>query len=124
MNRLLLFLVGCIGTRLGLVYLAKHASPKWLNYMGYVALLPATGFLYFYLSGSRPTGPEVFGGNIWWNSIRPIHSLFYFLFAYSAIHGYSTAWVYLLVDVMFGFTMFLLHKTKRIEIEYLGNAGR
>lgn len=100
--RILLFLVGCIGSRLLLVYLAKHISLKYLPYMGMIALIPATGFMYFYLSGTRTTGPEVFGGKIWWNELRPIHSLMYFMFALSAIHKNRWAWKYLLVDVIVG----------------------
>jgi hypothetical protein len=108
-KRFLLFLIGCIGTRLLFVYLAKNASKQNLNYMGYLALLPAIGFLYIYFTGSRKTGAEVFGGKIWWNNLRPIHSLLYFGFAYNAINGNPMAWVYLLVDVTFGLISFLNH---------------
>ena len=78
--------------------------------MGYLALLPAVGFMYIYLTGSRTTGPEVFGEKIWWNSIRPVHSLFYFLFAYSAVKGIRGAWIYLWMDVLFGLSMFWVNK--------------
>ena len=40
-KRFLLFLVGCIGTRLLLVYIAKNIDIKLLKYMGYLLLLPA-----------------------------------------------------------------------------------
>jgi len=108
-KRMLLFLVGCIGSRLLLVYIAKNISLELLKYMGYLLLVPAFGFLYIYLTGSRKTGPEVFGEKIWWNDLRPIHSLFYFLFSYAAIHGNSNAWMYLLADVTFGLISFLVH---------------
>ena len=107
-KRFLLFLIGCIGTRTLLVYLAFISNKTILRYMGFIALLPAIGFIYIYLSGSRKTGPEVFGDKIWWNQLRPIHSLLYFLFAYNAIVGNTNAWVYLLVDVIIGFGSFLL----------------
>jgi len=108
-KRFLLFLIGCIGTRLFFVYLAKTASKQNLVYLGYLALLPAIGFLYIYFTGSRKTGPEVFGEKIWWNNLRPIHSLLYFGFAYNAINGDPTAWIYLLIDVTFGLISFLNH---------------
>ena len=108
-KRFLLFIVGCIGSRSLLVYLAKNASEKILMYIGYLALLPAIGFLYIYFSGARKTGAEVFGEKIWWNNLRPIHSLLYFLFAYNAINGNKMAWVYLLIDVIFGLISFLGH---------------
>jgi hypothetical protein len=81
-----------------------------LKYLGYVALLPAIGFMYIYLLGYRKTGPETFGDKIWWNDLRPIHSMLYFLFAYNAIKGNKQAWMYLLVDVIFGLIKFLMHQ--------------
>ena len=80
-----------------------------MKYLGYVALLPAIGFMYIYLTGSRETGAEVFGEKIWWNDLRPIHSILYFLFAYNAIMGNKLSWIYLLVDVLFGLVSFLIH---------------
>lgn len=108
-KRLLLFLVGCIGTRSLLVYIAKNVSIQNLKYMGYLALLPAFGFMYIYLTGSRQTGPEVFGGKIWWNDLRPVHATLYALFSYNAITGNPNAWIYLLVDVVFGLISFIIH---------------
>jgi hypothetical protein len=106
-ERFLLFLFGCIGTRSLLVYLAKNSSILYLKYMGYLALLPAIGFIYLFLSGSRTSGAETFGAKIWWNNLRPIHGIIYFLFAYNAIIGNQSAWKYLLVDVIFGLISFL-----------------
>jgi hypothetical protein len=106
-KRFLLFLFGCIGTRSLFVYLAKIANETYLRYMGYIAILPAIGFFYLFLSGSRKTGAEVFGDKIWWNDLRPVHGFLYFLFAYNAITGNSFAWIYLLVDVIIGLISFL-----------------
>jgi len=89
------------------VYLAKKANRIYLKYIGYLSILPAVGFFYLYLTGSRKTGPEVFGNKIWWNDSRPIHGLMYFLFAYNAINGDAFAWIYLLVDVVIGLVSFL-----------------
>ena len=75
--------------------------------MGFIALIPAIGFIYLFITGKRKTGPEVFGDKIWWNNLRPLHSLLYFLFAYNAINGYKGAWKYLLVDVIVGLISFL-----------------
>jgi hypothetical protein len=108
-KRFLLFLVGCIGTRLLLVYIAKNISVTLLPYMGYIALLPAIGFFYIYFTKSRQTGLEVFGDKIWWNDLRPIHGTLYLLFSYHAIRGNQNAWVFLLVDVLFGLIAFLIH---------------
>ena len=107
-KRFLLFLIGCIGTRTVFVYLAKNANVTYLKYMGYLSILPAVGFFYLFLTGSRKTGPEVFGDKIWWNDVRPIHGVMYFLFAYNAIYGDTSAWIYLLVDIVVGLGSFLL----------------
>ena len=107
-KRFLLFLFGCIGTRSLFVYLAKIASKTYLQYMGYIAILPAIGFIYLFLSGSRKTGAEVFGDKIWWNDLRPVHGLLYSLFAYNAITGNNFAWIYLLIDVIIGLISFLV----------------
>jgi len=105
-KRFLLFLIGCIGMRTLFVIIAKNSSEKYLKYIGYLALLPAIGFTFIYLSGSRKTGAEVFGGKIWWNNLRPLHALLYFLFAYNAINGNKNAWMFLLIDVVVGLISF------------------
>jgi hypothetical protein len=105
----LMFLIGCIGLRSIFVIIAKYINIKYLKYLGYIALLPAIGFIYIYLTGSRKTGAEVFGKKIWWNNLRPIHSILYFLFAYNAIIGNKESWIYLFVDVLIGLISFLLH---------------
>jgi hypothetical protein len=108
-KRMLMFLIGCIGVRSLLVIIAKNINAKYLKYLGYLALLPAVGFMYIYLTGSRKTGPETFGEKIWWNNLRPIHSILYFLFAYNAIIGNKQSWIYLFVDVLIGLAGFLIH---------------
>jgi hypothetical protein len=107
-KRFLLFLIGCMGVRTLLVIITKNIEIKYLKYMGYLALLPAIGFMYIYLTGTRKTGGEVFGEKIWWNDLRPLHSLLYFLFAYNAIIGNRNSWIYLLIDVLIGFTSFMI----------------
>ena len=106
-KRFLLFLIGCIGTRSLFVYLAKNTNKTYLKYMGYLAILPAMGFFYLFLTGSRKTGDEVFGDKIWWNNLRPVHGLLYLLFSYNAIKGNKNAWIYLFIDVLLGLTSFL-----------------
>ena len=118
-KRFLLFLFGCIGTRSLLVYLAKNANKTYLQYMGYLSLLPAIGFFYIFLTGSRKTGDEVFGDKIWWNNLRPIHGFMYFLFAYNAIKGNPFSWVYLLVDLNIGLVSFLIFHYYNNDFKHL-----
>lgn len=108
-TRFLLFLVGCIGSRSLFAILAKNISINYLPILGYIALLPAIGFSYIYLTGSRKTGLEVGGEKIWWNSLRPIHAVLYFLFAYNAIYKHADSWKYLAADVLLGLVAFLYH---------------
>ena len=112
-KRFALFLIGCIGTRLLFVYIAKHISLKYLPYMGILALLPAIGFMYIYIFNARKTGAEVFGEKIWWNDLRPLHALFYTLFATTAIMGKRIAWIWLLLDVFGGLVSFLIFHYKQ-----------
>jgi len=108
-KRFLLFLVGCIGVRTLFVIIAKYSNKKYLKYLGYLAVMPAAGFMYIYLTGIRNTGLGAFGEKIWWNNLRPVHSILYFLFAYNAIIGNKNAWIYLLSDVLIGLTSFLIY---------------
>lgn len=115
-KRITLFLFGCIGIRTLITYIAKTIPSQYLPYMGYLALIPAVGFMYFYLSGTRTTGPEVFGDRIWWNPIRPLHAMLYGLFAYSAILASPEAWKFLFADTVFGLVSFLVYHTTRVRI--------
>jgi hypothetical protein len=108
-KRLWLFVIFCMGIRALLVLIAKYINTEYLKYAGYLALIPAIGFMVIYLKGVGKTDVGVFGGKIWWNNLRPIHSILYLLFAYSAIMGNTNAWLYLLVDVLIGFISVVSH---------------
>ena len=108
-KRFLLFLIGCIGMRILLVYLAKNLDPYYVKYLGYISILIGISFIYLFFSGTRKTGPEVFGDKIWWNYLRPIHGILYLLFAYNAINGNNKAWMFLLLDVIIGFISFIIY---------------
>ena len=45
-KRLLLFLIGCIGTRLLLVYFAKTLNPNYVKYLGYISIFIGLGFIW------------------------------------------------------------------------------
>jgi hypothetical protein len=108
-KRFLLFLIGCIGLRVLVAILAKNMNANYLPILGYVALLPAFGFMYIYLTGARKTGIEVGGDQIWWNDLRPLHSALYFVFSYNAIYKRADSWKYLAADVLIGLVAFLNH---------------
>lgn len=105
--RLILFSLLCIPMRVSLVYYAYTANDENLRLLGYVASLISIGFMYIFLTGSRVTGAETFGKKIWWNSMRPIHSILYFCFAIMAIKSMKNAHIPLAIDVVLGFVAFI-----------------
>lgn len=115
LKRRLLFIFGCIMTRVFLVYLAKNLNSENLKYMGLLGLILAIGFTFIYLTGIRKTGAEVFGSKIWWNNLRPIHASLYFLFAFLAINKNKNAYIPLLIDVNIGLFAFLSYHLKLIS---------
>lgn len=106
-KRHILFLGGCIIIRLYLAYYVKNANKQQLKEISNLLLIPALGFLFIYLTGARKTGSETFGKPIWWNDLRPIHSLMYFTAAYMAYQSDNNAFKPLLIDVIIGLSAFL-----------------
>jgi hypothetical protein len=107
--RFILFLFGCIGSRLAITYLSYIASNSTLQLLGFLAIIPIIGWIYIIFIGSRDTGPETFGKPIWWKNIRPIHLILWMLFSYLAISKNHNAWMVLLTDTLFGLGAFLTH---------------
>ena len=108
-KRFIMFLGGCIPTRLALTALAKYIPPHYLPYLGLVTLAIAIGFLYLYFTGKRQTGPETQGAPIWWMKFRALHGLLYLLFSGLAFMRYKNAYIVLLVDTIIGLGLFLMH---------------
>lgn len=108
-KRFLAFLLLCIPVRIGFVFIAKKVDKKYLPYLGYLAILPAIGFAYIYIFGKRKTGGETFGQKIWWNNLRPIHSILYFIFTYLAFKKSNNAYIPLLLDVIIGLISFIIY---------------
>jgi hypothetical protein len=104
---MLLFLLGCMGARLAIAFLAKTIPLDYLPYMGFPALAIAAGFAAIYVGGLRPTGIEVGGGRIWWDALRPVHAALWTLFALLAFRKQRSAWLVLLADALLGLAAFL-----------------
>lgn len=109
-KRIVLFLFGCIVLRSYFVYVAKTVDPTTLSYLAFPALCVSFGLFYFFFSGTRTTGPETFGEEIWWNRLRPVHGTLYLLFALCALSStYNQyAFLFLLLDVIIGLGAFFL----------------
>ena len=108
-KRMLLFLFICIPVRILMVLFVKHIDKNKLPYLGVLGLFPAIGFSIIYLGNYRKTGPETFGRQIWWNSLRPIHAALYFLFSFMAVQKNKNSWKPLLIDVIVGLNSFILY---------------
>lgn len=117
-KRYILFLGGCILTRSLLAYTAYKIPTKYLPWMGVGAIIFAFSLLRIYFFAPRDTGPEVFGGKIWWNKWRLVHAMMYILFAYFAFSKDSEfAWKVLAVDVLIGLTAFLQYHSTRMDLK-------
>lgn len=108
-KRALLFLLGCIPVRLLVCYMSA-TRVELLPALGALALLPALGFAILYAFDLRKTGPEVFGGAIWWNSLRPLHALLWGTFAVLALRHSPHAWKVLLADTLLGLAAWTAHR--------------
>lgn len=115
-KRLLLFVFGCMAARFGLAYLAyRYRHAEHMPLMGLAALVIAGGFAVIYVGGLRRTGPEVFGGRIWWDALRPVHASLFFLFALMALARDPRAWTVLAADAGIGAGAALLHHGRTLS---------
>jgi hypothetical protein len=107
--RSIVFLVGCIGTRLALAYLSFIASKTQLFVLGIIGAIISLGFFRIYFGGNlRKTGIETGGTKIWWNHLRPFHGTMYAIFAYYALTNnpqLASATIYL--DTILGLVAWL-----------------
>ena len=111
-KRFLMFLIGCIGVRTLFVFMAKSWLPDGIYLKMFAAplFIMGLGFLSIWVLGLRKTGRETFGEKIWWNSLRPIHSVLYLSAAVLLFtQKRELAWKLLAVDVSIGFISFIIN---------------
>ena len=109
-QRIMAFLVLCIGSRLGLGYLAKNLSGNWSMLLASIFAIIGASFIIIYFGGLRKTGAETGGNPIWWNNLRPIHGVLYLIAAGLLFYGHR-CWAsqVIIIDTLVGLTSFLLH---------------
>jgi hypothetical protein len=108
LKRRILFLLGCIPTRLLFAYIINKSildkNETLQNIITILLLGISVGFALIYIFKLRETGPEVFGDKIWWNHLRPIHSIMYGL----AALNYDKASLIIVIDTLIGLGAYLL----------------
>jgi hypothetical protein len=109
-DNILLFFTICLCTRSALVFFIKSQKENNLPIFGYMGLIPVFGFLYNYFFHNK-NKKGFFGGKVWWNNLRIIHSLLYLLFSIFSINKNKYSWVPLLIDVIIGLISFVIEKT-------------
>ena len=105
-KRFTLFIFGCIIMRIIIIYLTKEYK-EILKYVGMIALIISFSFFYIFLTDKRKTGLEVFGKEIWWNYLRPIHGILYLIIAVMALNEDKNTWKILIVDLLIGIIGFI-----------------
>ncbi len=111
MDSTILFILGCIPTRLAIVVGIILANPFILKVFSVIATIIAFGFWFIFLFGWRKTGIETNGAPIWWNMLRPIHGTLWGVAAYFAWNANKEAtWRVILVDVCVGLISFTINR--------------
>ena len=111
-KRFLIFILGCIGCRLTLSMIAKYIMIDYLPLFAIFTIPISISFMYLYIFGNDTANRQLewLGDKeIWWNQLRPLHSILYMIFSIMAINKLSYAWVILLVDTMIGLVSWLYH---------------
>lgn len=105
-QRIKYFLLGCFPTRLMLAFLAYIIPLRFLPIIGILVGIMAIGFFYNYLYSKSVHG--FFGGKVWWEHLRLVHSLTLGLFSYLALTQNKKAYTILVIDAFIGLGAFLL----------------
>jgi len=108
-HRIILFICGCIPTRLGLSYIIKNYGIQYKLILSILLLIIAFGFLYIYAFNLRKTGLEIFGDKIWWNNLRPLHGVLYLIASLLIYYENKNAYLVILIDTFIGLLSFILY---------------
>ena len=104
-----MFFIICLIIRYFLTYYVKTNDVP--QFMLYIAGLISFGFMFLYVTGFRQTGMEVSDKSkiIWWNHLRPFHSIMYLTFILLTIKNNSYNWLPLFIDTSVGLMAYLLN---------------
>ena len=105
-NRILYFIIGCIGIRIIFAYIPIIIPKLWLPTFGLLTSIIGASFLYLYIFNKRMNAPEG-GGSTGWAKYRLIHGLLYICASIYLFQQQRIAWIPLTMDVVLGFSLFL-----------------
>lgn len=104
-KRILLFLGLCIPSRALITYIAYKYPEFSSSFLIYIAYIISFAFITIYTFNLRKTGIETFNEPIWWNNLRPVHALLWFIFAITNL------WYILAIDTSIGLVAFIIYHT-------------
>jgi hypothetical protein len=108
-DRRVVFLVGCIGTRMGAAIVARNMianRPIVKEGMILAASAIAAFLLFHFIFGTRKYAFEA-NGLVWWNNMRPLHAMLLIQFAKWAGEDHPDAWKFLMADAVLGLYFWL-----------------
>ena len=111
-KKFIIFILGCIGCRLTLSMIAKYIMIDYLPLLAIFTIPISISFMYLYIFGNDTADRQLewLGDKkIWWNQLRPIHSITFMIFSIMAINKSQNAWLMLLLDTIFGLISWLNH---------------
>ena len=114
-KRFILFLFFCIPLRLFITYLIYKR--EHVDLLKFILLFIGLGFVRNYALDLRKNG--FFGGEIWWNNLRPLHAVNYLLATYMLHKNIKRPEYVILFDTIVGFLKFLIYYIKTDKIDQL-----
>ena len=99
------FLFLCLCIRILFVYINYSICKTYLPILGIFYLIISIGFFYTFMYSTSTLG--AFGRKIWWNNLRLIHSLIYFICAIASFLKNRHTYILLIVDIIIGFSGFI-----------------
>jgi hypothetical protein len=126
-ERMLMFYVGCIGSRLLLALIALYIAHSYSPLAEVLGTLMAFGLVSTTLVWvllaigvfHRDNGLEVFNADLWWKHWRWFHALTYFMAGVLLLNPNRTirahAWKVLFFDALIGATVYTVHTTTTLH---------
>ena len=111
-KRFLLFLLGCIPTRLFITYIISISKKSSLPYIGLLTLNLSYNFIYLYLYGNNTADSQLEWAGlsyILWNNLRLVHGILIFIFSILALNKNKNGYYILLLDTFIGLLSFLYY---------------